>query len=50
MIWGSNYPEITGPLSRIVDVSQRTLAFLPEPQREAIFSRTAATLYPILSA
>jgi predicted TIM-barrel fold metal-dependent hydrolase len=50
MIWGSNYPEIVGPLSRIVEVSQRTLAFLPMRDREAIFGGTAAMLYPILSS
>lgn len=49
IIWGSNYPEIDGPLSRIVEISQQTLAFLPLRDREAIFGGTAATLYPILA-
>jgi predicted TIM-barrel fold metal-dependent hydrolase len=50
MIWGSNYPEVVGPLARIVEWSQRELAFLPELQRAAIFGGTAPALYPMLSA
>jgi predicted TIM-barrel fold metal-dependent hydrolase len=50
IVWGSNYPRTEGPLSRLVDFSQRLLAFLPQAQREAIFGGTAPTLYPVLTA
>jgi predicted TIM-barrel fold metal-dependent hydrolase len=46
--WGSNFPASVGPLSRLVELAQRELAFLSERDREAIFAGTAQTLYPTL--
>jgi predicted TIM-barrel fold metal-dependent hydrolase len=47
--WGSNYPSTAGPLSKLVDLAKNELAFLPEADREAIFSTTALSLYPVLA-
>lgn len=46
--YGSNYPTSEGTLVEIVEDAKRELAFLPERDREAIFSNTALTLYPAL--
>jgi predicted TIM-barrel fold metal-dependent hydrolase len=46
--YGSNYPTSEGTLVEIIEDAKRELAFLPEQDREAIFSNTALTLYPAL--
>jgi predicted TIM-barrel fold metal-dependent hydrolase len=47
--WGSNYPASVGPLSALVELAKRELAFLSERDREQIFSGTAQALYPTLA-
>jgi predicted TIM-barrel fold metal-dependent hydrolase len=47
--WGSNYPASERSLPELVALAQETLRFLPETDREWIFSRTAQTLYPALA-
>ena len=47
--WGSNFPASERSLPELVALAQDTLAFLPEADREWIFSRTATTLYPALT-
>lgn len=47
--WGSNYPASEKSLPELVALAQDTLAFLPEGDREWIFSRTAQALYPSLA-
>jgi len=44
--WGSNFPSSPGSLMDLLALAQRELAFLPESDREQIFSGTALTLYP----
>src|SRR5262245_24310801 len=44
--WGSNFPASERSLPELVALAEDTLGFLPEPDREWIFSRTAQTLYP----
>jgi predicted TIM-barrel fold metal-dependent hydrolase len=46
--WGSNFPASAGPLSNLLELAQRELAFLSEQDREAIFAGTARRLYPTL--
>ena len=48
LAWGSNYPASEKPLADLVKLAEKTLAFLPESDREWIFYRTALTLYPAL--
>lgn len=47
--WGSNFPASERSLPELLDLATSTLAFLPETDREWIFSRTAQTLYPALA-
>jgi len=47
--WGSNFPASERSLTDLVTLAQETLRFLPEADREWIFSRTATTLYPALA-
>ncbi|MSO82113.1 MAG: amidohydrolase [Acidobacteria bacterium] len=47
--WGSNYPASERSLPDLLNLAQDTLAFLPERDREWIFSLTAHTLYPSLA-
>jgi predicted TIM-barrel fold metal-dependent hydrolase len=47
--WGSNFPASERSLPNLVALAQDALAFLPESDREWIFSRTAQTLYPALA-
>jgi len=47
--WGSNYPASERSLPDLVSLAQDTLAFLPDRDREWIFSLTAQTLYPSLA-
>jgi predicted TIM-barrel fold metal-dependent hydrolase len=46
--WGSNYPASEPSLPDLVRLAQDTLAFLPDSDRESIFSGTAQVLYPAL--
>ena len=48
--WGSNYPASERSLSDLLRLAQDALAFLPEREREWIFSRTAQSLYPSLAS
>lgn len=47
--WGSNYPAVEGSLPELVADARSTLAILPAEDRENIFWRTAAALYPALA-
>jgi L-fuconolactonase len=47
--WGSNYPASERSLPELVSLAGETLAFLPDRDREWIFSGTAQTLYPSLA-
>jgi len=47
--WGSNYPASERSLPDLLALAEDTLRFLPETDREWIFSRTAQTLYPALA-
>lgn len=44
--WGSNYPAQPGPLTELVALAQRELAFLTPAERAAILGATALRLYP----
>ncbi|AQR62055.1 amidohydrolase [Brevundimonas sp. LM2] len=50
MAWGSNFPTSPGALSDILATAQARLVSLSDDDREWIFQRTAATLYPRLIA
>ena len=47
--WGSNFPASEHSLPELLALAQDTLGFLPETDRQWIFSRTAQTLYPALA-
>ena len=47
--WGSNFPASERSLPELLTVAQEALSFLPESDREWIFSRTAQALYPALA-
>jgi L-fuconolactonase len=47
--WGSNFPASERSLADLLALAQDALRFLPQPDREWIFSRTAQTLYPALA-
>jgi predicted TIM-barrel fold metal-dependent hydrolase len=47
--WGSNFPASERSLPDLLALGQGTLSFLPESDREWIFSRTAQALYPSLA-
>jgi L-fuconolactonase len=47
--WGSNYPASERSLADLVALADETLRFLPDPEREWIFSGTAQALYPVLA-
>jgi predicted TIM-barrel fold metal-dependent hydrolase len=47
--WGSNFPASERSLPALVALAQDALRFLPEADREWIFSGTAKTLYPALA-
>jgi L-fuconolactonase len=47
--WGSNFPASERSLSELLALAQDSLGFLPEADREWIFSRTAQALYPALA-
>lgn len=48
--WGSNFPASERSLPDLAALAKDTLGFLPETDREWIFSRTAQALYPALAA
>jgi len=47
--WGSNFPASERSLPDLVALAQQSLRFLPDTDREWIFSRTAQALYPALA-
>jgi L-fuconolactonase len=47
--WGSNFPASERSLPELIALAEDTLRFLPEADREWIFSRTAQALYPALA-
>lgn len=47
--WGSNFPASEGRLADLLAVARSSLAFLPQPDRDWIFARTAQSLYPALA-
>jgi predicted TIM-barrel fold metal-dependent hydrolase len=47
--WGSNFPASERSLPDLLTLAQETLSFLPDADREWIFSRTAQRLYPALA-
>jgi len=47
--WGSNFPASERSLSELLALAQNSLRFLPDSDREWIFSRTAQRLYPALA-
>jgi L-fuconolactonase len=46
--WGSNFPAAKQKLPELVALGRDSLAFLPQPDRDWIFEKTALTLYPAL--
>ena len=48
--WGSNFPASERSLPELLALAEDALRFLPETDREWIFSRTAQTLYPALES
>jgi predicted TIM-barrel fold metal-dependent hydrolase len=46
--WGSNYPSSEGSMPEILALAQKTLAVLPQNDRDWIFAKTAHVLYPAL--
>ena len=48
--WGSNFPASERSLPDLLALAEDALRFLPEADREWIFSRTAQTLYPALAS
>jgi predicted TIM-barrel fold metal-dependent hydrolase len=46
--WGSNFPAARQKLPELVALGRDSLAFLPQPDRDWIFKKTALTLYPAL--
>lgn len=49
MAWGSNFPATAGTLQALLDDSLDALAFASPEDREWIFHKTAARLYPVLA-
>ena len=47
--WGSNYPASEGSLPELLKTCQEGLSVLSVDDREWIFSKTAAALYPALA-
>ena len=47
--WGSNFPASPGSLKEIVTDNLQAVGWLPEEDKEWIFNRTAAELYPVLA-
>jgi predicted TIM-barrel fold metal-dependent hydrolase len=49
IMWGSNFPAAKPPLAELIALARNTLAFLPQPDQDWIFFKTAQTLYPALA-
>jgi len=49
LAWGSNYPSSVGSLADILGMAQSSLACLQPADRDWIFGKTAAMLYPGLT-
>jgi predicted TIM-barrel fold metal-dependent hydrolase len=49
MIWGSNFPAADPPLPELIDMARKALSFLPPPDQDQIFHKTALALYPALA-
>jgi predicted TIM-barrel fold metal-dependent hydrolase len=49
IVWGSNFPAAKPPLTDLVALARKTLAFLPQQDQDWIFFKTAQTLYPALA-
>jgi predicted TIM-barrel fold metal-dependent hydrolase len=47
--WGSNYPASERSLPDLLALGRESLQFLPDAERQWIFSGTAQTLYPTLA-
>jgi predicted TIM-barrel fold metal-dependent hydrolase len=47
--WGSNFPATEGNLPELLDSARQQLSFLSADDAEWVFSKTAASLYPVLS-
>jgi predicted TIM-barrel fold metal-dependent hydrolase len=50
LMWGSNFPATAGTMPELLDQARAVLADFPLAQQEAIFARTAASVYPTLIA
>ncbi len=46
--WGSNFPAAKQTLPELVALARDSLGFLPQPDRDWIFEKTALALYPAL--
>jgi L-fuconolactonase len=47
--WGSNFPATEGSLPELLQSARDQLSFLSAEDAEWVFTRTAASLYPVLS-
>jgi L-fuconolactonase len=47
--WGSNFPAADPPLPELIEMARKALSFLPKPDQDQIFYKTALTLYPALA-
>lgn len=48
ILWGSNFPAAKPPLTDLIAMARKALAFLPQSDQDWIFFRTAQSLYPAL--
>lgn len=48
ILWGSNFPAAKEPLPELIAMARNALAFLPQPDQDWIFHKTAQTIYPAL--
>jgi L-fuconolactonase len=48
LMWGSNFPATAGAMPELADQARAFLAEFPLEQQEAIFARTAKSVYPSL--
>ena len=49
IVWGSNFPAAPQPLPELIKMARDALSFLPQPDQDWIFFKTAQTLYPALA-
>ncbi len=49
IVWGSNFPAAPQPLPDLIAMARNALSFLPQPDQDWIFFKTAQTLYPALT-